>query len=58
MTLGLAPSYKAIAIALMKNDMNLLSLGFSSEPSAWYGFLKRDELIKRGGGVGFTLPLF
>lgn len=25
-----APSYKAIAIAILKNDMNLYSLGFSS----------------------------
>jgi predicted phosphoadenosine phosphosulfate sulfurtransferase len=43
---GLAPSYKAIAIALLKNDMHLRVLGFSSRKSDWYGVLKREELKK------------
>jgi len=30
---GKAPSYKAIAIAILKNDLNLYSLGFSKRES-------------------------
>jgi predicted phosphoadenosine phosphosulfate sulfurtransferase len=30
---GKAPSYKAIAIAILKNDMNLYSLGFRKRES-------------------------
>ena len=45
-TRNIAPSYKAIAIALLKNDMNLTALGFSSRQSDWYGVLKREELKK------------
>tara|TARA_R110000803_G_scaffold149611_3_gene215035 strand:+ start:998 stop:1252 length:255 start_codon:yes stop_codon:yes gene_type:complete len=45
--LGLAPSYKAIACAILKNDLNLLSLGFQGEYSEWYGILKREELDER-----------
>lgn len=56
--LGLAPSYKAIACALLRNDMNLVSLGFGAPQSEWYGVLKREELRERAGGVGFTLELF
>lgn len=41
---NLAPSYKAIAIALLKNDMQLTELGFQSPRSEWYGVLKRKEL--------------
>jgi predicted phosphoadenosine phosphosulfate sulfurtransferase len=40
----LAPSYQAIALALLRNDMQLHSLGFSRPASAWYGALKRVEL--------------
>ena len=43
---NLAPSYKAIAIALLKNDMQLRALGFCSKKSDWYGVLKREELKK------------
>lgn len=43
---GLAPSWKAIAIALLKNDMQMTSLGFTAKQSAWYGVLKRIELKK------------
>lgn len=31
---GRAPSWKAIAIAILKNDLNLYSLGFSKRQSA------------------------
>lgn len=47
MQLGLAPSYKAIAIALLRNDLHLTALGFSAPVSNWYGILKRIEIEKR-----------
>ncbi len=44
---GLAPSYKAICFALLKNDMQLTSLGYSATNSKWYGVLKRIEIEGR-----------
>ena len=44
---NLAPSYKAIAQAILNNDLNLVSLGFSSEKSKWYSVLKRIEIENR-----------
>lgn len=44
---NLAPSYKAIAIAILKNDHNLKSLGFEPTKSKWYGILKRIEIENR-----------
>lgn len=41
---GLAPSYKAIAIALLKNDTRLASLGMEAFTSKWYSPLKAIEL--------------
>lgn len=49
--LGLAPSYKAIAMAILRGDMNLISLGFSSTYSAWYDVLKREEISQREGAI-------
>lgn len=43
----LAPSWKAIASALLKNDLQFLSLGFAGRCSPWYGELKRVELEAR-----------
>lgn len=43
----LAPSYKAIAIALLNNDMQLRSLGFEGKHSKWYDVLKRIEIEAR-----------
>lgn len=43
----LAPSWKAIADALLRNDLQLLSLGFTGVESPWYGELKRVELEAR-----------
>lgn len=43
MRLGLAPSYKAIALAILRNDLQFLSLGFQPKVSAWYGELKRIQ---------------
>lgn len=47
MSENLAPSYKAIAIAILKNDHHLTSLGFSAPHSAWYDELKRIEISAR-----------
>lgn len=47
--LGLAPSYKEIAIAILKNDHDLKILGFSAGfKSKYYSVLKRIELEKKG----------
>lgn len=43
----LAPSFKAIAIAILKNDHALTTLGYSAPQSHWYGVLKRIELEER-----------
>ena len=43
----LAPSYKAIAFAILKNDANFQSLGFAQEESPWYIELKRIEIAAR-----------
>jgi len=48
MRLQLAPSYKAIALAILRNDVTLSSLGFSGTPTPWYIELKRIELEDRG----------
>lgn len=58
MQLGLAPSYKAIAIALLKNDVTLQSLGFEGAKSDWYGYFKRIEIEARTNGIGYTRSLF
>ena len=47
MRLQLAPSYKAIALAIMKNDVSFQSLGFAAPVSAWYSELKRIEISQR-----------
>lgn len=47
MRLQLAPSYKAIAFAILKNDHSFSTLGFSPPQSEWYGHLKRIELAER-----------
>jgi len=46
---NLAPSWRALAIAILRNDHGLISLGGSPPPpSRWYGVLKRMELRERG----------
>jgi predicted phosphoadenosine phosphosulfate sulfurtransferase len=47
--LGLVPSYRTIAFALLKNDMNLVSVGFSTKKSDWYSAIKRVEIDARPG---------
>jgi len=41
-----APSYKAIAIAILKNDAHLHSLGFTKKVSAWHEILIRENSIQ------------
>lgn len=43
----LAPSYRALCIAILKNDHGLLSLGGIPKESKWYGALKRIEIAAR-----------
>ncbi len=43
----LAPSYKAIALAILRNDHNLTTLGFSAPKSDWYSAIKRIEIANR-----------
>jgi hypothetical protein len=43
----LAPSYKAICFAILKNDMPLKSLGFIPKQSKYYSMLKRIEIEAR-----------
>lgn len=40
------PSYKAIALALLKNDLKLTSLGFSGKSTRWYNALKAEKKAK------------
>jgi predicted phosphoadenosine phosphosulfate sulfurtransferase len=44
---NLAPSYKAIAHAILKNDLTMQSLGFTPKYSEWYGAFKRVEIENR-----------
>ena len=37
---GRAPSYKAIAIAILQNDVTLKSLGFEGKYTEWHNILK------------------
>ena len=44
---NLAPSYKAICMAILKNDLNLISLGYSKPYSEIYNNIKKDEIARR-----------
>ena len=46
-----APSWEAIAIAILSNDVGLLTLGFPAPYSDYYTMLKRDEFARRGDGL-------
>ena len=37
------PSYKAIAMAILQNDLALHSLGFQPHVSHWYRVIKQNE---------------
>jgi predicted phosphoadenosine phosphosulfate sulfurtransferase len=41
------PSYKRIAICLLKNDLHLTGLGFEGFNSKYYSILKRIEISAR-----------
>lgn len=41
------PSYKRIAMAILKNDYPLQSLGFTPKKSNYYNILKKIELEER-----------
>lgn len=41
------PSYKSIALALLKNDLNLTGLGYTAKESKFYGIYKRIEIEAR-----------
>ena len=41
------PSYKKIAMAILKNDTSLKGLGFTPLDSEYYGAYKRIELSER-----------
>lgn len=43
-----APSYRRICMAIMKNDVQLESLGYTREVCPTYMSLKREELIRKG----------
>lgn len=45
--LNKVPSYKAICIAIMKNDTSLKCLGFNQEKSIFYSTLKYNELLSK-----------
>jgi predicted phosphoadenosine phosphosulfate sulfurtransferase len=42
------PSYERIAKAILNNDHQLKTLGFTVKQSKYYGMLKRIELIDKG----------
>ncbi len=46
-SMQLAPSYRAIAIAILRNDASLQSLGFVPPKSRWYHELKGLEIRNR-----------
>jgi len=45
------PSYQRVCIAILKNDRQLESLGYSREKCELYSFLKRIELDERARKV-------
>lgn len=44
---GRVPSYKAIALCLLKNDMLLKGLGFEGKYSKWSEVCKEGEDVKQ-----------
>ena len=44
----LVPSYRMICRAILKNDRQLLTLGYEREDCEIYNAIKRDELKKNG----------
>lgn len=48
-TIGKAPSYRRICIAILKNDVACESLGYAREKCAAYMEIKRVEIMNRRG---------
>ncbi len=55
MQLQLAPSYKAICFAILKNDISLKSLGFTPKNSIYYSMLKKIEIDARNSKTKIDL---
>ena len=51
----LAPSYKAICFAILRNDHAMEALGFTAPVSKWYSTLKKIELDARPTKIGGQL---
>ena len=49
---GRAPSYREVALCLLKNDINLIGLGNIPDSSQVYSAIKRDEISRRTGSTG------
>jgi predicted phosphoadenosine phosphosulfate sulfurtransferase len=49
------PSYKAVALAILNNDLQLLSLGFAPKESKWFSTLKKIEIEERSGQASLNL---
>jgi len=45
----MVPNYRRIALAILRNDNTLKSLGFTPPKSKYYSQLKRIEISKRAG---------
>ena len=50
-------SYRKICIAIMKNDINLKSLGMQPQKSEYYSELKYQELFEKGKILQLKLQL-
>jgi predicted phosphoadenosine phosphosulfate sulfurtransferase len=51
------PSYRVIALAILKNDVTMKSLGFTPPPSRVYSQIKRAEIRARGTSNQYELFL-
>jgi len=54
----LVPSYKRIALAILKNDVSLKTLGFTPNVSPYYSELKKIEISQRPNHKPIQLTLF
>jgi len=55
---NLVPSYRLIAQAILSNDVQLRTLGFSTSHSAWYNELKRIEYEQKSNRKNRQRNLF
>lgn len=56
---GKVPSYRRICLAIMKNDVQLQTLGYSRKPCSAYMELKRIEIEQRTKkNITYQLKLF